>query len=330
MSSSLDNARKMIASYADAMLATRDLLDESFARAVSAISLSNSTLILSGLGKSGLVGQKSAATFSSTGTRAVFIHPVDGLHGDLGVVDSNSSLIAISKSGSNEETIEFARQFKAVANGPVITLTEPESKLETIADIPLHIPKLPEIDEWDLAPTTSTITSLAILDILAICVQRKKGFNAEDFAQFHPRGALGKRLLLHVSDFMIERSELPIRNTDAEFSELIYEISSRGLGLVLLVRKDGSFVGVLTDGDIRRLMQRGEPITQMNAQECFDSSRRGKDLPQVNKGWTTSDTKAIDCLRQMQRDQITSVVILEDDKPTGLVRMQDLVAAGIG
>ena len=330
MDSTLDSARNMIASYADAMLATRELLSESFADAVRAIASSDSTLILSGLGKSGLVGQKSAATFSSTGTRAVFIHPVDGLHGDLGVVDAKSPLLAISKSGSNEETIEFARQFTTVANGPVITLTEPGSRLEEIGNIALNIPKLPEIDEWDLAPTTSTITSLAMLDVLAISVQRERGFSAEDFAQFHPRGALGKRLLTHVRDFMIERPALPLRSANANFSEVIYEISSKGFGLVLLVENDGSFIGVLTDGDIRRLMERGEPLTDMDARQCLNSSRRGKDLPQVQRGWTTPETKAIDCLRQMQRNQITSVVILQDKQPIGLVRMQDLVAAGIG
>ena len=329
-SNTLDKAKSMVKSYADAMLATQELLDEAFVRAVDAVASLDATLIISGLGKSGLVGKKSAATFSSTGTRAVFIHPVDGLHGDLGVVDSHSGLLAISKSGSNEETIEFARQFKNVAKGAVITLTEPDSKLERLADIALHIPQLPEIDEWNLAPTISTVTSSTILDVLAICVQDQKGFTAEDFAQFHPRGALGKRLLLDVKDFMIEQADLPIRNADSKFSELIYAISSGGLGLVLLVDEEGSFMGVLTDGDIRRLMERGEPITSMDARSCLTASRRGGDLPQVQKGWTTPETKAIDCLRQMQEDQITSIVILESKRPVGLVRMQDLVAAGIG
>lgn len=327
-----DDARRaasMLASYADAMQFTAGLLNPEFQRAVDSIATLKSILVITGLGKSGLVGQKAAATFSSTGTRATFVHPVEALHGDLGIVENNTGMLAISKSGGNEETIEFARQFKQVAQGPVITLTEPDSRLELQSDIALHIPKLPEIDEWNLAPTTSTMTSMAICDVLAICVQQQKNLTAEDFAQFHPHGTLGRRLLLQVKDLMISGSALPIRPLQATFSEVIYEISSKGLGLVLLIDDSGSYHGLLTDGDIRRLMERNEPITELNASECFRLSRRGDDLPPVTHGSANVQAKAIDCLEQMQKDKITSIVILEERRPIGLVRMQDLVAAGL-
>lgn len=319
----------MLATYAKAMHRTADLLNPEFQRAVDAIASLPSILVITGLGKSGLVGQKAAATFSSTGTRATFVHPVEALHGDLGIVEEHTGMLAISKSGGNEETIEFARQFKQVARGPVITLTEPNSRLEQQADVALHIPKLPEIDEWNLAPTTSTMTSMGICDVLAICVQQQKSLTAEDFAQFHPHGTLGRRLLLQVGDLMISGSALPIRPLHATFSEVIYEISSKGLGLVLLVDNSGSYHGLLTDGDIRRLMERKEPITELNASECFRLSRRGDDLPPVTHGSSSAQAKAIDCLEQMQEDEITSIVILEESRPIGLVRMQDLVAAGL-
>lgn len=329
MSRNVEQAKQMLQAYADAMLSTSSSLNSEFGRAVDAISNLSSILVVTGLGKSGLVGQKAAATFSSTGTRAAFVHPVEALHGDLGIVEKDAAMLAISKSGGNEETIEFARQFKHVSEGTVITLTEPESRLERIADIALHIPRLPEIDEWNLAPTTSSITSMSVCDVLAICIQQQKGLTAEDFAQFHPHGTLGRRLLLQVRDLMITGDDLPLSSLDATFSEIIYEISSKGLGLVLLIDDDGDYFGLLTDGDIRRLMERSEPIAQLNARDCFRLSRRGTDLPPVTHGSASPETKAIECLEQMQRDRITSIVILEDKQPIGLVRMQDLVAAGL-
>lgn len=319
----------MLAHYAEAMQATANLLDLNYQRAVDTIAQLDALLIITGLGKSGLVGQKAAATFSSTGTRAVFVHPVEALHGDSGVIEPGAALLAISKGGGNVETIEFTRQFKTVAHGPVITLTEPNSNLESYGDIALHIPKLPEIDEWDLAPTTSTITSLSVCDILAICVQQQRGLTAEHFAQFHPHGTLGKRLLLHVRDFMVCGDALPLQSVKASFAEVLYEISSKGLGSVLLISDDASFHGMITDGDIRRLLERKEDITKLNAAECYQLSRRGTDLPQVTHGTTSADTKAIDCLKQMQMDRITALVVLEERKPIGIIRLQDLIAAGL-
>ena len=325
----IEQARSMLASYNAAMTELQTLIDETFEEAVAALANLESVLIITGLGKSGLVGQKAAATFSSTGTPSAFVHPVEALHGDLGIVQPGSVMLAISKGGGNAETIEFARQYRNVVNGPVITLTEPASRLEALADIALHIPPLPEIDEWDLAPTTSTMTSMAVCDVLAICTQQSKDLTADDFAQFHPSGTLGKRLLLNVGDLMISGPDLPIQTLDVSFTDVVYEISSKGMGMVLITEKNGELYGVLTDGDIRRLMARHEPVTEMTAAECFQASRRGDDLPKVDRGWTTADAKAIDCLTKMQDHQITSLVILEGQTPIGLVRMQDLVAAGL-
>ena len=322
-------SRELLSSYADAILETQNLIDQNFNAAVKHIVDSPAILVVSGLGKSGLIAKKAAATFSSTGTRAVFVHPVEALHGDLGIVSKKSSLLVLSKSGSNAETIEFAVQFRSVTQGLIISITESDSKLADIADIPLFIPRLAEIDPWNLAPTTSSLTSMAICDVLAVCVQQHKGFSSEDFAQYHPHGALGKRLLLNVSDLMTGGLKLPCLRKNESFSSVIYEISSKGLGLVLLTNEDGSYFGMLTDGDIRRLLTRKEQITNMNAEECFQASRRGKELPTVARGWVNEKMKAIDCLRLMEEEQITSLVILRDEKPIGLVRMPDLVAAGL-
>lgn len=329
MTDDIKRAHDMLAHYTKAIQATEKLVDANFQSAVDVLVKLDALLILTGLGKSGLIGQKAAATFSSTGTRAVFVHPVEALHGDSGVIEPNAALLAISKGGGNLETIEFARQFKSVSNGPLITLTEPNSNLESFGDIALYIPKLPEIDEWDLAPTTSTLTTLSLCDVLAICVQQRRGLTAEHFAQFHPHGTLGKRLLLHVQDFMVSGDALPVQPIHASFSELLYEISSKGLGTVILVNADCNFFGTITDGDIRRLLERNEDVTKLSAQKCFQLSRRGTDLPQVTHGTTTPETKAIDCLKQMQIDRITSLVVLQEDKPIGIIRLQDLIAAGL-
>ena len=329
MSESLSKATEMFRTYLDAIESTRDLLSPAFSEAVELIAGLDSILIVTGLGKSGLVGQKAAATFRSTGTQAAFVHPVEALHGDLGIVRTGSATLAISKSGGNEETIEFVRQFRNINEHGVITLSEPGSRMEKLADIALHIPKLPEIDEWNLAPTTSSLSTLAMCDVLAICVQQRKNLTASNFAQFHPSGTLGRRLLLNVRDLMIRGASLPTIPWNADFSDVIYEISSKGLGLVLLLQEDGSLFGTLTDGDIRRLLERGIDVSTVTAESCYRLSRRENDLPPVAKGWTTPDSKAIECLRQMQESQITSLVITEDDRPVGLIRMQDLVKAGL-
>lgn len=326
---SIRTAQGMLEHYQRAISSTAELLDQSFDEAVEVIASLPTLLVITGLGKSGLIGQKAAATFASTGTRAVFVHPVEALHGDSGVIDPQSVLLAISKSGGNHETIEFARQFKSVSNGKILTLTEPRSNLARFADIALNIPKIPEIDAWDLAPTTSTLITMSLCDVLAICVQQRKGFTAEHFAQFHPHGTLGKRLRLNAVDFMVQGDDLPIASVDANFANLIYTISSKGLGTVILIDEHNRFVGTITDGDIRRLLERRVPVTDLTAQECFNLSRRGDDLPNVSHGTAEKNTKAIDCLYQMQEDRITSLVIVEATKPIGLVRLQDLVAAGL-
>lgn len=319
----------MLAAYERAMRETGALLDESFADAVDLIAKLDSLLIVTGIGKSGLIGQKAAATLNSTGTRSVFVHPVEALHGDLGIVSAGTAMLAISKSGGNEETLEFVRQFQHVTSGSVITLSEAGSKLAKIATIALSIPNIPEIDEWDLAPTISSGTSLAICDALAICVQQAKGFTADDFAQFHPSGTLGRRLLLSVRDLMVEDDALPLISADASLNDVIYEMSSKGLGVALLTESSQRFFGILTDGDIRRLAERHKLDLEVSGRECFRLSRRDAAQEDVSHGSIDADTRAFDCLERMRDARITSLVVLEEDRPIGLVRMQDLVAAGL-
>ena len=204
-------------------------------------------------------------------------------------------------------------------------------RLASIADIALAIPALPEIDEHDLAPTTSAVTTLAVCDALAILVQQTKGLTERDFARFHPSGALGRRLLLSVADLMIQGDSLPIVGIEAAFPDLVYEISSKGIGMTIVVDERRRHVGVITDADIRRLLLRNEPVGELTVAECFKRSRRGSEstAPAEVRGATTANSMAIDCFRQMQANQITQLVILDGGKPVGVVRLQDLIAAGI-
>ena len=329
MKDALEEGRRMLTSYERAMHDTKTLLDESFNRAVELIATLESILVVTGIGKSGLIGQKAAATLNSTGTRSVFVHPVEALHGDLGIVNKGTAMLAISKSGGNEETLEFVRQFKNVTNGSVISLSEANSKLARLADIALVIPNIPEIDEWDLAPTISSGTTLAMCDVLAICVQQAKGFTIDDFAQFHPSGTLGRRLLLSVHDLMVKSDALPTISADASLNEVIYEMSSKGLGLALLTESDDTFFGMLTDGDIRRLAERHRLDLEVSGRDCYGLSRRDEGLPDVIHGSIDAETRAYDCLERMRDAQITSLVVLDGDRPIGLIRMQDLVSAGL-
>ncbi len=330
MNGPIERAGEMLGAYAAAMEGTRQLLDERLVQAVELIAGLDSILVVTGLGKSGLVAQKAAATLSSTGTQAAFVHPVEALHGDLGIVRPGSALLALSKSGGNEELFEFARQFKTVTGGQVISLTVPDSRLASIADIALRIPAVPEIDEFDLVPTTSTATTMAVCDVLAVLVQQRKGLTERDFARFHPSGVLGRRLLLSVAEVMIQGEALPVIRTDAGFPDLVYEISSKGIGMAIITEATGEHAGVVTDADIRRLLLRGERVSELTVGECFERSRRGAEsaAPARVQGSTTADSLAIDCLRQMQASQITQLVILAGSRPVGVVRLQDLVAAG--
>ena len=331
MDPTLARAGEMLSRYAGAMDATKARLDDRFADAVRALATLDSLLIVTGLGKSGLVARKAAATLSSTGTQAAFVHPVEALHGDLGIVQPGSALLALSKSGGNAELIAFARQFKAVSAGSVLCISEPRSRLAAIADIALEIPVFPEIDAFDLAPTTSAATTMALCDVLAILVQQEKGLTERDFAKFHPSGTLGRRLLLSVRDLMKKGDALPLLTPDAGFADLVYEISSKGIGMAVVVDDQGHHMGVITDADIRRLLLRGEQVGALTVDECYARSRRGSEstAPATVRGATSPDAMAIDCLRQMHASQITELVVLEDRRPVGVARLQDLVDAGI-
>lgn len=324
-------ARQVVRDEAAAAAALVELLGDRFAAAVGRIAAGSGQLIVTGLGKSGLIAAKVAATFASTGTNARYLHPVEGLHGDLGVVQPGDVLLAFSKSGHTEELVRFVGHFKRIG-GDVIAVCEPgRSPLAELAEIVLEIPARPEAGPLALAPTTSAVLMLCLGDALAMAVLDARGFQSEQFARYHPEGSLGKRLLLRAADVMHGGDDLPRVAEGATFSELIVEITRKHVGMACILRDDRTLLGVFTDGDLRRLLQREPQPTRLTAREAWRVSRRDPAELPVPHSSVPPATLAVECLRMMRDAQITSLVVAEGDYvPLGIVRLQDLVRAGLG
>lgn len=324
--------KRIIREEAEALVALAGAIGPAFDQAVAALLDlgDHGQTIVSGIGKSGLIGRKIAATLSSTGTAAVFLHPVEGLHGDLGVVGRSDALIALSKSGQTEELVRFAAHFKRVG-GPMIAVCESaESGLGELADVTLLLPRCDEAGPLALAPTTSTTMMLALGDALAMALLQARGFKEEDFARFHPEGALGRRLLLRAEDVMHRGGDMPIVKADATFRELLAEMTNKHLGCALLVESDRRLFGVFTEGDLRRLLERSDRPMSLAAREAWRLSRRDPTEPPVPVSFVPPHTLAVECLEIMRASQITGLVIASPDRvPLGFLRLQDLVKAGL-
>lgn len=324
-------AREILLQQVDALNDLRNGIDDSFAKAVESLANSGQPAIITGIGKSGLIARKAAATLASTGTPAIFMHPVEGLHGDLGAVSAGAVLVALSKSGNTEELTRFVQHFRRVG-GHVIAICETaESQLAELADIHLPIPKLPEAGPLGLAPTTSTLMTLALCDALAMALLDRRGFREADFARYHPDGSLGRKLLLRASDIMHGGVELPLVSVDSGFNDLLLEVTSRHLGMACVVDDKGLLQGVFTDGDLRRLLMRCETPGRLTAGEAWRLSRRDPNEPPVTCSTVAPETLAVECLQLMRESQITVLVVSEDQKkPVGIVRLQDIDRAGLG
>lgn len=313
------------------LAALSEMLGDDFNRALELIMAASDQMVVTGIGKSGLIARKAAATLSSTGTPAMFMHPVEGVHGDLGAVGPGSILLALSKSGQTAELVKFATCFRR-NGGRMIAICEPgESPLAELADVVLNIPALPEAGPLGLAPTTSTLLMLALCDALAMALLDIRGFGEDDFARTHPDGNLGRRLLLRVSDLMHTGGEMPIVRGAAPFNELLLEMTSRHLGMTCIVDADGALSGVFTDGDLRRLLTRTEKPASLTAAEAWTQSRRDPEDPPVQCSTVPPATLAVECLRLMRDSEITVLVVSESGTtPDGIIRLQDLVRAGLG
>lgn len=295
---------------------------DSVRAAVKLILACKGKLVLAGIGKSGLIAHKLAATFSSTGTPAFFLHPGESLHGDLGVLQDNDVLMVLAKSGESEEVISMLQAVRKMGNPIISILGNPDSTAGRMSNIIIRATVSREADPLNLAPTASTTVALVVGDTLASALSEIRDFKPEHFAMYHPAGQLGRRLLLNVEDLLEHERGIPTIHKDATMTELLQEESRPNLGGIMILNDTGKLFGLITDGDIRRAI-----LKFQNVLDC-----RITDIMTVEPLRVVQGTRAIDALRLMQdRPSQLSVmpVVDEADQPVGLLRLHDLIRAGL-
>ncbi|MBW1251280.1 arabinose-5-phosphate isomerase KdsD [Pantoea allii] len=294
-------------------------INEAFTDACRLIYACRGKVVVMGMGKSGHIGKKMAATFASTGTPAFFVHPAEASHGDLGMVGKEDIVIAISNSGESSEILALIPVMKRQKIKLICMTSRPESAMARAADIHLCVKVPQEACPLGLAPTTSTTATLVMGDALAVSLLEARGFTPEDFALSHPGGALGRKLLLHVSDIMHSGDELPHVTRDASLRDALLEITRKNLGLTVIVDDLMKIEGIFTDGDLRRIFDMG--IDFQNATIAEVMTRGGiRVRPNV---------LAVDALNLMQTKNITSLLVADDDRLLGVVHMHDMLRAGV-
>lgn len=305
---------------ASAVLGLKQHLGSAFAQAVEMMLLVQGRVVVMGMGKSGHIGRKIAATLASTGTPAMFVHPAEASHGDLGMIKSVDLVLAISNSGESEELTAILPMLKRMS-APLIALTsKAESTLARHADVFLNCGVEKEACPLNLAPTASTTAQLALGDALAVALLDARGFKAEDFARSHPGGALGRKLLTHVSDVMRSGNEVPQVGPQASFSELMREMSDKGLGATAIVDDANQVLGIFTDGDLRRLVEKGVDLRASTAQQVMHPTPRT----------IARDALAVEAAELMEQYRITSVLVLDAaGQLCGALNTNDLMRAKV-
>jgi arabinose-5-phosphate isomerase len=312
------HARRVLAVEAAGIQAAAERLDQRFAKAVDLLAECAGKAVVTGVGKSGLIGRKIAATLASTGTPATFLHAGVAVHGDYGIVGRQDVVLALSHSGETEEILRLVPLIER-SGLPLIALTgAPESTLAKAADIVLDTSVPEEACPLGLAPTTSTTVALALGDALAVTLLERKGFTQGDFAVLHPAGTLGRRLL-KVADLMHVGETIPLVPPNATFAETVLEMSSKRLGVTGVVDDAGNLVGVVTDGDLRRALQRTTDLHHLTAADLM--TRQPKTIEAA--------ALAARALAEMERKSITSLFVLDGRRPIGVVHLHDLLKAGV-
>jgi arabinose-5-phosphate isomerase len=309
-------ARKVLETEAAAILALVPRLDDRFDRAVELLRSCTGRVIVTGMGKSGIICRKIAATLSSTGTSAFFLHPAEAIHGDLGAIRSDDVVIALSYSGETGEILRLLETIRRLGARLVAITGIPTSTLAQAADVAIDCSVTEEACPLNLVPTASTTAALAIGDALAMTLLVEKGFRQEDFANLHPGGKLGKRLM-RVESLMHAGQQCPTVTADAPMRDVIYEMSRKGLGMTCVVDTGGRLLGIITDGDLRRHMDRAPHILELTARQVMTES----------PVCVPPATLAVEALNMMERRRITSVVVTDGDDGrhvAGVVHLHDL------
>jgi arabinose-5-phosphate isomerase len=309
-------ARKVLETEAAAILALVDRLDERFDAAVRLLRVCSGRVIVTGMGKSGIICRKIAATLTSTGTPAFFLHPAEAIHGDLGAIRGEDVIVALSYSGETDELLRLLETIRRLGAKMIAITGGPTSTLAQAADVALDCSVAEEACPMNLVPTASTTAALALGDALAMTLLVEKGFRQEDFANLHPGGKLGKRLM-RAEALMHGGKQSPVVRSDTRMRDVIYEMSSKGLGMTCVVDGDDTLLGIITDGDLRRRMERGGEILGLSA----------ADVMTRHPVSVSRHTLAAEALNILEQRKITSIVVAEDGEPkrvAGVLHLHDL------
>ncbi|HLU61566.1 MAG TPA: KpsF/GutQ family sugar-phosphate isomerase [Gammaproteobacteria bacterium] len=316
----IQHGRMVVTIEAEAVAALAGRIDEKFARACELCMACRGRIVVVGMGKSGHIGSKIAATLASTGTPAFFVHPGEASHGDLGMITGEDVVLAISNSGETSEILTIVPLLKRLGV-PLISLTgKPESTLARSADVNLDVSVAKEACPLNLAPTASTTATLAMGDALAVALLEARGFTVEDFARSHPGGSLGRRLLLHVSDLMHTGDAIPRVAPDVLLSEALVEMSRKGLGMTAIVDAGDKVLGIFTDGDLRRTLDRRLDIHAATVSSAMTPAPRT----------IRAEELAAEALKMMDQHKINALLVVDDnERLIGALNMHDLLRAGI-
>jgi arabinose-5-phosphate isomerase len=315
----IEIARKTIKIEAEAIAALAEKLDSNFIKAIELIDATKGRVIVSGIGKSGNIALKIASTFSSIGISAIFFHPAEGVHGDLGLVRSDDLLIAISKSGETEEILKVLPVFKRL-EVPIIAITaEMGSVLASDADAVLDVSVPQEACPNNLVPTSSTTAALVMGDALAVALMERRGLTVDDFAIFHPGGVIGKSLI-KVSQIMHTGDEIPIVKPDTPFSRVVLEMTSKRLGTTTVIDDEGTLLGIVTDGDLRRAIEKGKTLENLVASDIMTAKPKS----------ISADKLVVVALSHMEKHKITSLAVVNGGNHlVGLLHMHDILNAKV-
>lgn len=317
----LNSAHHTIQTEKQALETLRTQIDQRFVQACQLMLNCQGRVVVTGMGKSGHIGRKIAATFASTGTPSFFMHPGEAGHGDLGMLVSGDVLLAISNSGKSDEIMTLMPLIKHLAV-PLITITADHSgPMAQAADVALTLGHLQEACPLGLAPTSSTTATLVLGDALAVALLEARGFTADDFARSHPAGSLGKRLILRVKDLMHQGKDMPQVAADTPLNQALYEITDKRLGMTTIIDEEQQLLGIFTDGDLRRLLDR---------EQKFDVTQPVGEVMTTQPFTISQNAMAAEALSQLQAKKINQFVVLDDiHKVVGVISLHDLIAAGL-
>jgi arabinose-5-phosphate isomerase len=318
----IERAREVLKIEAQAVLDLVERIDDRFVQAIDILYECQGKVMVTGMGKSGLVGKKIASTLSSTGTPSFFLHPAEALNGDLGILGRQDVVIAISNSGETEEIVKIVPLIKRYGSRLIVMTGHPESTLAKAGDVALDIAVKEEACTLGLAPTASTTATLALGDALAVSLMEKRGFDEKDFAMLHPGGTLGKRLLLKVGDLMHVGNAFPMVRENTPMREAVIEITSKRLGVTGVSDGSGRLVGVITDGDLRRGLEKFNDLLDRTASEVMTKSPK----------WIDAESLAAKAVQIMEEFSITSLFAYRNSnsgRPVGIIHLHDLLKAGV-